>query len=112
MKRRAFIAGVGAAATWPLATRAQQKERGYRIGYLSAPSRESVQRTLDAFLRKLRELGWVDGANLVIEYRWAEGELARLPELAADLVQRNVDLIVAPNTAAALAAKNATSNIP
>jgi putative tryptophan/tyrosine transport system substrate-binding protein len=112
MKRRAFIAGIGAAATWPLAARAQQKERVYRIGYLSAPSRESVQRALDAFLRKLRELGWVEGANLVIEYRWAEGEVARLPELAADLVRRNVDLIVAPNTAAAVAAKNATSSIP
>lgn len=112
MKRRAFIAGIGAAATWPLAARAQQKERVYRIGYLSAPSRDSVQRTLDAFLRKLRELGWVEGSNLVIEYRWADGDLARLPELAAELVRQNVDLIVAPNTAAAVAAKNATSSIP
>ena len=113
MKRREFITLVdGAVATWPLAARAQQKERAYRIGYLSAPSRESVQRTLDAFLRKLRELGWVEGSNLVIEYRWADGDLARLPELAAELVRQNVDLIVAPNTAAAVAAKNATSNIP
>jgi putative ABC transport system substrate-binding protein len=71
-----------------------------------------VQRTLDAFLRKLRELGWVEGSNLVIDYRWADGDLARLPELAAELVRQNVDLIVAPNTAAAVAAKNATSSIP
>jgi len=71
-----------------------------------------VQRTLDAFLRKLRELGWVEGGNLVIEYRWADGDIARLPELAAELVRQNVELIVAPNTAAAVAAKNATSTIP
>ena len=71
-----------------------------------------MQRTLDAFLRKLRELGWVEGSNLIIEYRWADGDVARLPELAVDLVQQNVDLIVAPNTAAAVAAKNATSHIP
>ena len=114
MKRRGFITLLGGtAATWPLAARAQQPAgRIYRIGYLSAPSRESVQRTLDAFLRKLRELGWVEGSNLIIEYRWADGDVTRLPELAVELVQQHVDLIVAPNTAAAVAAKNATSNIP
>jgi ABC-type uncharacterized transport system substrate-binding protein len=114
MKRREFITLVGGAAVaWPLAARTQQPTgRVYRIGYLSAPSRESVQRTLDAFLRKLRELGWVEGSNLIIEYRWADGDVARLPELAVELVQQNVDLIVAPNTAAAVAAKNATSHIP
>ena len=112
MKRRQFLGVLGGAVPWPVAVRAQHKERVYRIGYLSAPSRESVQRTVDAFLRKLRELGWVDGANLTIEYRWADGDIARLPELAAELVRQNVDLIVAPNTAAAVAAKNATSIIP
>src|SRR5215475_12647213 len=113
MRRRDFISTLwGLAAIWPVAAHAQQKERVYRIGYLSAPSRESVQRALDAFLRKLRELGWVEGANLVIEYRWADGDIARLPELAAELVRQNVDLIVAPNTAAAVAAKNATNTIP
>jgi putative ABC transport system substrate-binding protein len=110
MRRRDFISILGGvAATWPAVARAQ---RVYRIGYLSAPSRESVQRTLDAFLRKLRELGWVEGVNLAIEYRWADGDVARLPELAAQLVTQNVDLIVAPNTAATVAAKNATSSIP
>src|SRR5260370_40717094 len=90
MKRREFIPVVGgAAATWPLAARAQHKERVYRIGYLSAPSRASVQRTLDAFLRKLRELGWVEGSNLVIDYRWADGDIARLHELTADLIRQN-----------------------
>src|SRR5258708_20663398 len=113
MQRRKFIALVGGTvAIWPLAARSQQRERVYRIGYLSAPSRESVQRTLDAFLRKLRELGWVEGSNLIIEYRWADGDIARLPELAVELVRQNVDLIVAPNTAAVVAANNATNNIP
>jgi len=91
---------------------AQQAGKVYRVGYLSTPTRESVARGLDAFLRKLRELGWVEGRNLVIEYRWAEGDVERLPELAADLVRRKVDVIVAPAGSAALAAKNATSSIP
>jgi putative ABC transport system substrate-binding protein len=76
------------------------------------PTRESVARGVDAFLRRLRELGWVEGRNLVIEYRWAEGKVERLPELAADLVRRKVDVIVAPAGSAALAAKNATGSIP
>jgi putative ABC transport system substrate-binding protein len=96
----------------PLAAQAQQAGRVYRIGYLSAPSRESVARGVEAFLRRLRDLGWVDGENLVIEYRWAEGKVERLPDLAAELVRRKVDLIVAPAGSAALAAKNATSSIP
>lgn len=102
----------GLAVVLPVSTRAQQKDRIYRIGYLSAPTRESVRRTLDSFLQKLRVLGWVDGANLSIEYRWADGDIARLPQLAAELVQSNVDLIVAPSSSAAVAAKNATSRIP
>jgi putative tryptophan/tyrosine transport system substrate-binding protein len=71
-----------------------------------------VERVLEAFLRALRELGWVEGQNLIIEYRWAEGKVERLPDLAADLVRSKVDLIVAPAGSAALAAKNATSSIP
>ena len=96
----------------PLATLAQPAGKVYRIGYLSTPTRESVERGVDAFLRKLRELGWVEGQNLIIEYRWAEGNVERLPDLAAELVRRNVDVIVAPAGSAALAAKNATSSIP
>ena len=71
-----------------------------------------MRRTLDSFLQKLRELGWIEGTNISIEYRWADGDIARLPQLAAELVQSNVDLIVAPATSAAVAAKNATSRIP
>lgn len=110
MRRRDLFCMVGgiAVASQPLA----YAQRVYRLGYLSAPNQESVQRTLDVFLRRLRELGWVEGSNLKIEYRWAEGDVARLPELAAQLVRLNVDLIVAPNTAAVVAAKGATSSIP
>jgi putative ABC transport system substrate-binding protein len=112
-RRRDFLIVFGSlAATSSITAFAQQRDKIYRIGYLSAPTRESVQRTLDAFLRKLRDLGWVEGKNLIIEYRWAEGDFARLPALAAELVQRNVDLIVAPASSAAVAAKKATSRIP
>jgi putative ABC transport system substrate-binding protein len=91
---------------------AQSAGRVYRIGYLSTPTRDSVRDGVEAFLRKLRELGWVEGKNLIIEYRWAEGDVGRLPQLAAELVRANVDLIVAPAGSAALAAKQATSTIP
>jgi putative ABC transport system substrate-binding protein len=84
----------------------------YRIGYLSTPTRESVKNGVEAFLRALAALGWIEGQNLVIEYRWAEGKVERLPGLAADPVRRKVDVIVAPAGSAALAAKNATSSIP
>src|ERR1700681_121774 len=117
MNRRDFVVAVVAllalgVAAAPLAAEAQQAGKVYRIGYLSTPTRESVEHRLQAFLRKLRELGWVEGRNLTIEYRWAEGNVERLPDLAAELVRRNVDVIVAPAGSAALAAKNATSSIP
>ena len=96
----------------PLATEAQQPGRVYRVGYLSTPTRESVEHGLAAFLRTLRELGWIEGQNLIIEYRWAEGNVEQLPGLAAELVRHKVDVIVAPAGSAALAAKNATSSIP
>src|SRR5450432_2362338 len=101
----AFRAAVGAAD-------AQQAGKVYRIGYLSAPSRESVAQAHEAFRRALRELGWIEGQNLIIEYRWANGKVERLPDLAAELVALNLDLIVAPAGSAALAAKKATSSIP
>jgi putative ABC transport system substrate-binding protein len=91
---------------------AESAEEVRRIGYLSAPTRESVAKGVDAFLRKLRDLGWVEGRNLEIEYRWADGNVDRLPTLAADLVQRKVELIVAPAGSAVLAAKQATTRIP
>ena len=96
----------------PRSARSQQPGKVYRIGYLSTPTRESVERGVQAFLRRLRDLGWVEGRNLTIEYRWAEGDVARLPQLAAELIRDNVDLIVAPAGSAALAAKKATSTVP
>src|SRR5579862_9342186 len=107
-----LLCGLLAFGAAPLAVEAQQAGKVYRVGYLSTPTRESVEHGVEAFLRKLRELGWVDGQNLVIEYRWADGNVERLPDLAADLVRRKVDVIVAPAGSAALAAKNATSSIP
>ena len=110
--RRRFIVTAGGVVAAPLPADAQPACKVYRIGYLSTPTRESVARGVDAFLRRLHELGWVEGRNLVVEYRWAEGEVERLPELAADLVRRKVDVIVAPAGSAAMAAKSATSSIP
>jgi putative ABC transport system substrate-binding protein len=110
MDRRTFIGGILLAA--PLAATAQQPGKVYRLGYLSTPTRQSVQRGVEAFVRKLRELGWIEGQNLVIEFRWAEGNVERLPELAAELVRLKMDVIVAPAGSAALAAKKATTTIP
>jgi len=115
-KRRAMLRAL-AVAPWITAgvgvrARAQAAGAVRRIGYLSTPTRESVRNALDAFLAKLRELGWDEGRNLVIEYRFADGDVGRLPALAADLVRRNVELIVAPAGSAALAASHATSTIP
>ena len=112
VNRRDFLNAAAALLAAPLAAEAQQAPKVFRIGYLSAPTRESVEGILYAFLRALRELGWVEGQNVVIEYRWAEGDLERLPGLAEDLVRRNVDVIVTPAASAALAAKRATSTIP
>jgi putative tryptophan/tyrosine transport system substrate-binding protein len=108
----ALLLGPIAFAATPLAAKAQQAGKVYRIGYLSAPTRASVENGLQAFLRALRELGWVEGRNLIIEYRWAEGNVERLPDLAAELLRLKVDAIVAPAGSAALAAKNATNSIP
>ncbi|PYN83079.1 MAG: hypothetical protein DMD87_30600 [Candidatus Rokuibacteriota bacterium] len=97
----------------PFDIEAQQPSRVWRIGVLSpfSPSPGSHS-TFEALAQGLRELGWVDGQNIAIEYRGTEGDLTRLPDLAAELVRLKVDVIVAPTTAAALAAKNATRSMP
>jgi putative ABC transport system substrate-binding protein len=110
-QRRRVVAAIAATATHSIAT-AQPAARRHRVGYLSLPSRESVEPVLQVFLRALRDLGWTDGGNITIEYRWADGNAERLPALAADLVGRGVDVIVAPAALAALAAKRATARIP
>ena len=113
MDRRRFMSTLaGGLLASPLTADAQQAGKVYRVGYLSTPTRASVEHILEAFLRRLRELGWIEGQDLIIEYRWADDNIERLPDLAAELVRRNVDVIVAPATSAALAAKNATSSIP
>jgi putative ABC transport system substrate-binding protein len=111
MDRRAFIVGGAAALGAPLAAEAQQAAKIARLGWLGAhPVAGSLER--QAFLQGLRDLGYVEGRNLVIEYRSAEGRVEQLPGLAAELVAAKVDVIVAPSTVAALAAKQATSALP
>jgi putative ABC transport system substrate-binding protein len=112
MNRRAFIAGLGSAAAWPVTARAQQPALPV-IGFLNSGSLERYQRFFDAFRQGLKDGGYVEGRNVAIESRWAEGLFARLPELAADLVHRRVSLIASTGgSASAHAAKDATSEIP
>jgi putative ABC transport system substrate-binding protein len=111
--RRELIAAVGGAAVWPLSARAQVDGRKYTIGIFSAGNGFAVAPALSApFFKALRELGWVEGKNVAFEHRYAENRLERLPELAADLVRRRVDVIAAAGTLAPLAAKRATTTIP
>jgi ABC-type uncharacterized transport system substrate-binding protein len=113
IRRREFVLlGGSAAAAWPVAARAQPSGKTYRIGFLGPGSYAERTRDIDALRMGLRRLGYEEGRNTVIEYRWAEGRYDRLPELTAELVKLNVDVLVTAGTPGALAAKQATSTIP
>ena len=113
MRRREFIKLLGgAAATWPLAARAQRAGHAFRIGVVETISAELNAVNLAAFRRGLQELGFVEGRNLILDYRSADGDATRFPNLIPELIGLNVDLIVTRGTPAALAAKKATTTIP
>ena len=111
LRRREFIAALGSAAAWPLVARGQRSVKVYRVAYFVAGS-EADDPFRFVFTDTLRELGWIEGKNIIIEPLYAENRMDRLPQLAAELVQRNVDVIVAGGTLAPLAAKRATTTIP
>jgi len=114
MRRRNFIAILGsAAAAWPGAARAQQTPpKPPTIGYLGSATPAAQGHWATAFAQRLRELGWIEGHTIAIEYRWAEGRAERAAEVAAEFVRRKIDVIVTSGTGIVLAAKQATSVIP
>ena len=113
MKRREFTTLFGGAAVaWPLAARAQQAGKLPTIGFLGSSTASAMSQWVAAFAQRLRDLGWIEGRTIAIEYRWAEGRSERFLEIAAEFAQLKVDVIVAAGTPAILAARQATSVVP
>ena len=112
IRRREFVTLGGAAAAWPIAARAQRAAKTARIGFLGADTQSGVESRLGRFRSGLRDLGYVEGDNVLIDFRWAEGNYARLAEFAGELVRLKVDLLVTYGTPGTLAAKQATTTVP
>jgi putative tryptophan/tyrosine transport system substrate-binding protein len=112
VRRREFLAVLFGLVAWPLPARAQEPEKVARIGFLGAISAGDLGKHLDALRQGLRDLGYAEGKDIVIEYRWAEGKYEHLPELAAELVRLDVRVIVTHGTPGSLAAKRATTTVP
>jgi putative ABC transport system substrate-binding protein len=113
LKRRKFITLLGGAAVaWPLAARAQQPGKPPTIGFMGSTTPQVAAQWVGSFVQRLRELGWLEGRDVAIEYRWAEGRPERYAEIAAEFVRLKVDVILTHNTPTVLAAKQATSVIP
>ena len=113
MRRREFVTLLsGAAVTWPLAALAQQPSKSPTIGFLGSATASTQSQRYLGFVERLGELGWIEGRNIAIEYRWAEGRPERYTEIATEFVRMQVDVIVTSGTGAVIAAKQATSAIP
>jgi putative ABC transport system substrate-binding protein len=111
MRRREFIAGLGSAAAWPLTAHGQQAKMS-TIGYVGGSTLASTSAWTMAFMQRLRELGWIEGSNVAMEHRWAEGRTERYAEIAAEFVRLKVDVILTHGTEGTTAAKQATAAIP
>jgi ABC transporter substrate binding protein len=111
-RRREFITLLGGAAAWPLTARAQQPARVPRIGFLGNSTAALEENLVQAFRDGLHDLGYLEGHNILIEYRWAEGNYEQFPTLIAELIALKVDLFVTAGTPAALAVKKAATSIP
>src|SRR5207302_6654585 len=111
--RREFVRlVVGTAAAWPLAARAQQAGKVHRIGFLGSATAAASAKAVEALRTGLREFGYVDGTNIAIEFRWAEGIYDRFPQLVAELIATGVDVLITHGTPGTHVAKQATSTIP
>src|SRR5262249_52963270 len=112
MKRRAFVTLLGAAAAWPLTARAQPPGKLPTIGFLGSSTLSEASPWASAFVERLRELGWTEGRNVAMAFRWAGGRPERYSEIATEFVGLKVDVIVTFGTPAALATKQATAGVP
>jgi hypothetical protein len=100
VKRRAFISLLGGAAAWPLAARAQQPGKLPTIGFLGVSTPSAFGQWVAAFVQRLRELGWIEGRNVAVEYRWAEGRNERFAEIVAEFLRHKVDIVITQGTPA------------